>query len=370
MPGLTKFFQDKVIKLQEEEVRVGGETTTVKIVDSLLDCALNIKCSDIHMDFKEDSFTVRYRLNGMLEEVMVIPKSLGVKVASRIKVLAGMDITQTRMPQDGRKTIIFKKDKIDLRISTLPTNYGESIVLRILPKDFIGLGLNELGLDIKDYDKIKRIISKKWGMILVVGPTGSGKTTTLYAILKEINNSRINIVSLEDPVECTLPFIRQSQVKYDVGYTFPKGLRSILRQDPDVIMVGEIRDEETLNTAFKAALTGHLVFSTLHTRDSIEVLSRLREMGLPDYLIASALNGVVAQRLVRKEKDNGRIGLFEILEIDESMESLINRGCSSSVIRRKLYKDGYRSLMEDGISKVNKGITSREEILIALGEYD
>lgn len=377
-------FNAQIKILEKEENKVGSDSSTVKAVDILFKNALALNSSDIHIDFDNDRCNIRFRIDGILNNIGSVSVDLGIRVISRVKVLSGMDITQTRMPQDGRKTIIFNNKKIDIRVSTLPAKYGESVVLRLLPKDYLGLDLNELGLLEENYRKVLNIILKKRGIVLVVGPTGCGKTTTLYAILKHINDSLLNIVSLEDPIECDLPFVRQSQVKSDLGFTFSNALRSVLRQDPDVIMIGEIRDEETLNIAFKAALTGHMAFSTLHTTDTIETISRLREMGLPNYIISAALKGVVSQRLARKicsecngagcDKCNynglkGRIGLFEVLEIGENIASNILNNCSINNIKNNLINNGFCTIIDDALIKNKDNIINKDEILRVFGTY-
>lgn len=301
------------------------------IVDEILRRASEIKASDVHFEPREEYLRLRYRVDGLLQDGPPIHKSRQGAILSRLKVLANLDIAETRLPQDGRASV----KKIDLRVSTLPTLHGEKIVIRLLKRNNSLLSLEELGMEPEERSAYQGLIRKKEGLVLVVGPTGSGKTTTLYATLSAINQREINILTIEDPIEYQLPGISQVQVNNKSGLTFARGLRSILRQDPDVIMVGEIRDLETARIAVQAALTGHLVFSTLHTHDAAAASTRLIEMGIEPYLVKATVLGVVAQRLVRKTA-KGRIGIFELISgnyqsktLEENARELVEKGVTT-----------------------------------------
>jgi type II secretory ATPase GspE/PulE/Tfp pilus assembly ATPase PilB-like protein len=315
------------------------EDSIPRLVDEILNRAAEIQASDIHFEPREDFLRVRYRVDGLLQDDQPIHKAKQAAVLSRLKLLVNLDISENRLPQDGRTT--FKK--LDLRLSTIPTLHGEKVVIRLLRRSQALLTLEELGMEAAELALYKRLISKRSGLILVVGPTGSGKTTTLYVTLSEINHKAVNITTIEDPVEYQLPGINQVQVNPKTGLTFARGLRAILRQDPDIIMVGEIRDLETAKTAIQAALTGHLVFSTLHTNDAASTVTRLVDMGIERYLVESSIIGIVAQRLVRKISGNGfkgRTGIFELM------------------VKNKLH----RPLVETAGLKVAQGITLPAEV--------
>ncbi|MBI4336062.1 MAG: type II secretion system ATPase GspE [Candidatus Omnitrophica bacterium] len=384
------------------------EPPIVKLVNMMIAQAIREKASDIHIEPEEDKLRVRYRVDGILHETSSPPKRLANAIISRIKVLAHMDISEKRKPQDGRIQLKIENKDIDLRVSTFPTIHGENVVLRILDKSSVLLGLNELGFEREDLLNIQKLVNRPYGIILVTGPTGSGKTTTLYAALSTINSTDKNIITIEDPVEYQLPLIRQTQVNPKAGLTFATGLRSILRQDPNVIMVGEVRDKETADIAVQAALTGHLVFSTLHTNDAAGALARLTDMGIEPFLIASSVIGVVAQRLIRvlcpkcreayaapadvlkvagiaeisgiklyrqkgcrecKEMGyKGRTALFEVLVISERIRELITEKASSSAVRQEAIKNGMGTLRDNGLAKVQKGVTTLEEVLRATQE--
>ncbi|MCK4648113.1 Flp pilus assembly complex ATPase component TadA [bacterium] len=381
------------------------QPSVIKLVDQLISDAVASEASDIHLEPQEDSFYCRFRIDGILHEVPPPPRELRLAIVSRVKIMANMDIAQSRLPQDGRIQTKVRNRKIDLRVATFPTIYGEHISIRILDKTKGILGLEELGFAPDILKKFKEIIHKPYGIILVVGPTGCGKTTTLYAILNIISDLKKNILTLEDPVEYTIPRIHQTQINVKAGLTFTTGLRSMVRLDPDIIMIGEIRDKETANIAIHSALTGHLVFSTLHTNDTPSAITRLIDIGVEPYLVASSLTGVLAQRLVRRlcpkcKKEyqpteetlsvvtpqpstrrgvrfykesgcrdchntgyKGRIGIFELLIPDNGLRELILKKTPTHQLRAASQKAGMKTLAEDGFQKVIQGITSPSEIL-------
>lgn len=381
------------------------ETPVVRLVSLLMAEAVKSRASDVHIEPLENKFRIRYRIDGVLHEVPGPPKRLQPSVISRIKIMAGMDIAEKRLPQDGRIRIAIGGKELDLRASTLPAIYGESVVLRILDKSSFLLGLKELGFSSEDEKKFERLIKMPNGILLVTGPTGSGKTTTLYACLNYINKPDRKLITVEDPVEYQITGINQVQVRPQINLTFASGLRSMLRQAPDVIMIGEIRDFETAQIAIQASLTGHLVFSTLHTNDAPGAITRLIDMGIKPYLVASAVQSVLAQRLVRlicsscKEEYKptteeleairltpeqlerakfykgkgcgdcgntgyrGRIGIFELLIMTDKIRELIFEKVSSSVIKEKAKALGMVTLREDGIEKVLNGITTISEAM-------
>ena len=390
---------------EEEEVEhlrdMASEVPVIRLVNQILSRALESRASDIHIEPFENQLKVRYRIDGILHEVDPPPRQLKAAVISRIKILAQLNIAERRLPQDGRiKTRIAGKD-VDLRIATIPTLYGESVVIRLLERSQIFTDLDSLGFPSDVLQRFSEMILKPHGMILVTGPTGSGKTTTLYGVLQKINDPGKKIITIEDPVEYQLSGVNQIQVKPQIGLTFANGLRSIVRQDPDVIMVGEIRDFETAEIAVQAALTGHLVFSTLHTNDAAGAVSRLLEMGVQDYLLASSLLGVLAQRLVRRLCSNcrkevpftgsrvegfngdfpstlweangcescsgtgylGRIGIFELLPATPEVCKLIVERADANSIRSLAVARGMRLLRQDGWQKVRNGVTTLAEVL-------
>jgi type IV pilus assembly protein PilB len=371
-----------------------NEYSNVEFVNQVISGAIKAYASDIHFESFENSFRVRYRIDGHLREVLNLPKEKNLPVASRLKIMANLDISERRRPQDGKIRFPFQNVVVDIRVSTLPTSFGEKIVLRILNKSQVQLDLSKLGLSDYQLNILKRNISYPYGMILVTGPTGSGKTTTLYAALQAIHTIEKNIMTVEDPIEYNFEGINQSNVRPEIGYDFASALRSFLRQDPDVIMVGEIRDRETAEIAIRASLTGHLVFSTLHTNDSSSAVTRLIDMGIEPFLVSSSLRMVIAQRLVRtlcgcKEKElsihssegilseykaagcnncsntgyKGRSAIFELLEINESLSSLISSRRTADEIRKMARENGFRTLREAGIEKINQGITTYDEVL-------
>jgi type IV pilus assembly protein PilB len=371
-----------------------NESSNVEFVNQIISGAIKLGASDIHFESFEQIYRIRYRVDGRLREIYNLSKSKSLSIASRIKIMANLDISEKRRPQDGKIRFGYNNDHIDLRVSSLPTSFGEKIVLRILNKSQIQLDLTVLGFDKDQLDLLKRKISLPYGMILVTGPTGSGKTTTLYAALQQIHTPEKNILTIEDPVEYNLEGINQSNVKPEIGYDFAAALRSFLRQDPDVIMVGEIRDQETAEIAIRSSLTGHMVFSTLHTNDSISAITRLIDMGIEPFLVSSSLKLIIAQRLVRRlcdckmksgdgdPSDNGpqiyekkgcarcnytgykgRTAIFEFLEITENIADMISQKVSTKAIKMAAMENGFKSLKELGIEKINLGLTTYDEVL-------
>lgn len=368
-----------------------SDSTTVDFVNQVISGALKREASDIHFEALEDSFRIRYRIDGHLREVSKLSKERAAAISSRIKIMANLDIAEKRRPQDGKISFKYEGRDIDIRVSTLPTSFGEKTVLRLLDKSNLLLDLDSLGMDERHIKILRKHIHAPYGMILVTGPTGSGKTTTLYAALNEIHTEDKNIMTIEDPVEYNINGINQCHVKSDIGFDFASALRSFLRQDPDIIMVGEIRDRETAEIAIRASLTGHLVFSTLHTNDAISAISRLIDMGVEPFLVASSVRLIVAQRLVRKlcsckkakaDKQNGeqkfittgceicgysgykgRTALIEMAEITEDISELISRRATYNEILQKVKENNFISLLEAGKQKIKNGITTYEEVL-------
>lgn len=377
----------------------------VRLVDSIITDAIRRGASDIHLECYEKRIRVRYRIDGILHEMAPLPFKYRAAIISRMKILADLDISERRLPQDGRIKVKIGDRAIDMRVSVLPTIFGEKVVMRILDPKSLMVDITRLGFPERGLEEFTRAINLPYGMILVTGPTGSGKTTTLYSALKQINTQDINILTAEDPIEFNFDGINQVQVKPDIGLTFAACLRSFLRQDPDVVMVGEIRDEETAEIAIRAALTGHLVFSTLHTNDAPSTINRLVDMKVPSYLVASAVRLIMAQRIVRKicpsckeeveippntikmlgltEEEgkkikfykgrgcsdcnntgfSGRIGLFEIMPIIPDIEKLILSGSSSVEIKEAAFAAGMLTLRDAGIEKLKAGITTVEEVI-------
>ncbi len=386
-----------------DDIVVAEEAPIIRLVDTMIQQAVQERASDIHIEPEENKLRIRFRVDGGLREAMIPPKRLQESIISRIKIMAGMDISIKRSPQDGRFKIRIDEKDIDVRVSTIPTTYGEKVVMRLLDQTSVRKGLEEAGFDERILKQFKAMIERPFGIILVTGPTGSGKTTTLYLALQIINSPDKNIITLEDPVEYELKGINQISVNVKAGVTFAEGLKSILRQDPDVIMIGEIRDFETADIAVRAALTGHLVFSTLHTNDAPSSIVRLVDMNLPPFLVASSICGVLAQRLVRaicpqckksfklSERDLegtgldrraleftfyrgdgcekcrntgywGRIGIFELMGVDKELRALIHANKTSDEIRALAQKEGMKTLWEDGFEKVLRGLTTIEEV--------
>jgi general secretion pathway protein E len=394
---------------EDTTTETGGEITHLKdmaqekgiiqLASIIMENAVRENASDIHVEPEEKSVRVRYRIDGVLYNREMLPLKTQAALSSRMKLLAGMNIAERRLPQDGRIKARFAGKEVDMRVSTLPTVYGESIVMRILDREAAFISLEELGFDAEFLDKYEALIRRPYGMLLITGPTGSGKTTTLYASLDRINSPDKKIITVEEPVEYLLRGINQIQVRPKIGLTFAGGLRHIVRQDPDVIMVGEIRDLETAGIAIHAALTGHLLFSTLHTNDAPSAITRLIDMGVEHYLVSSTLIGIVAQRLVRKicphcreetaappdvgagyDGDittvwkgsgcercmhtgyRGRLAIFELLMVDDEIRNLITAKASVREIRDMALSRGMRTLRQDGIGKVAEGITTLDEV--------
>lgn len=350
-----------------------NEAPVIRLINAILSEAIKDGASDIHIEPYEENLAIRFRVDGILKEKLNPNSRIAPLLNARIKVMSNLDIAERRVPQDGRMSLKLGEKWIDIRVSTLPSSFGERLVLRLLDKADASLDLRELGMTdemTKDYlDQLKSTS----GIILVTGPTGSGKTTTLYSGLNFLNDQTRNILTVEDPIEYALEGIGQTQVNNKVGLSFAKGLRAILRQDPDVVMVGEIRDKETAETAIQASLTGHLVLSTIHTNDAVGAITRLVDMGVEPYLLASSVKMVIAQRLVRKiddeQKLSGRIGIFEMIKIDNDIKKLINENIDEDSIRNNAFKK-YISLSKDGESKVKQGITSDIELKRVLKEVE
>ena len=379
------------------------EAPIIRLVNSVLFQAVKERASDIHFEPYEREFTVRYRIDGVLYNVLTPPARLQAAITSRIKLMAHMNIAERRLPQDGRIGLRIAGRDIDIRVSAIPTAHGERLVLRLLEKGAVNLDLASMGFDKDQLATMEKILALPHGVVLVTGPTGAGKTTTLYGAISRINSPDKNIITIEDPIEYQLTGIGQMQVNAKIDLTFASGLRSILRQDPDVILVGEIRDGETADIAVQAALTGHLVFSTLHTNDSASAITRLVDMGVEPFLVSSSVSAIMAQRLVRRVCQacktkytpapaevarlglpkgkkytfyhgagctecagngyHGRLGLFEILIMDEKLRTLILTSADASSIREYAEKHGMRNLLEDGAAKVMAGQTTTEEVL-------
>ena len=379
-------------------------SSAVHIVDYLIEEAIRRRASDIHVEPQRDALLIRTRIDGSLRNLCLLPRSLQAPLISRIKVMAKMDIEKTRLPQDGRMQASFSKGKLDLRISVIPALYGEKAVLRLLDVYATSISLENMGCTHNTYEKLLSLIEKSQGIIFITGPMGSGKTATLYACLNRLKSENVNVITLEDPVEYEIEGVTQIAINEKIGPTFPETLRSVLGQNPDVIMVGEMGDRGTARIALQASLTGHLIFSTLHTNDSVSAITRLLDMGIPPYLIAASLSGVVAQRLVRvicprcKEPYQpsldeqiqlgigpqedlgpiyqgrgcshcdrtgfyGRTGIFELFILDEDIRTLIHSGAPESLIREKAQANGMQSLRKDGLIKIREGKTTPKELL-------
>ncbi len=410
---MSNFDLDDLELVQDEDEldmadleRAVEDAPVVKLVNLILSDAIKKGASDIHIEPYEKSFRVRYRIDGVLYEEMRPPLKLKNAITSRIKIMASLDIAERRLPQDGRIKLKISRDKdMDFRVSVLPTLFGEKIVLRLLDKSNLQLDMTKLGFEEKALRDFQESIHKPYGMVLVTGPTGSGKTTTLYSALTELNTPETNISTAEDPVEFNLPGINQVQIHEEIGLNFAAALRSFLRQDPDIIMVGEIRDFETAEIAIKAALTGHLVLSTLHTNDAPSTVNRLLNMGVEPFLVASATNLILAQRLARKICENckevvelpaqalidigmspdevgtftcyrgtgcancadtgyrGRVALYEVMVITDDLKELILNGASSMELREAAVQGGMKTLRMSGITKLKEGVTTLEEVV-------
>ena len=396
-PALSAQDESK-LRMQAEEGPV------IKLVNLILTQAIKDKASDIHIQPREKSISVKYRIDGVLHEIFSPPKSMQLAIASRIKILSNLNIAERRLPQDGRFRLDADGHRVDFRLSTFPTAHGENIVMRLLDSSGGVVGFEKLGMNEKMVEDFRSVIHKPYGIILVTGPTGSGKSTTLYAALNELDSPEENIITLEDPIEYNLDTIRQAQVNAKIGMTFAAGLRAILRQDPDIVMVGEIRDHETAEISIKAALTGHLVLSTLHTNDSAGAITRLIDMGIEPFLVASSVQGVLGQRLVRRvcqycvqeyepEKRymkamggmsgengdiqfvrgkgcqrckntgyKGRLGIYELLIMNDEIKDAVTKRCTSTEVSKIAKKYDSKTMLEDGLEKVDLGKTTIEEV--------
>jgi type IV pilus assembly protein PilB len=411
----TAISEDVEVLEEMEELDVaalekqGGEAPVIRLVNLLLMSSIQKGASDIHIEPYEREFRVRFRIDGILYNVMTPPMKFRDAITSRIKIMAKLDIAEKRLPQDGRIKIRYNDNgvskEIDFRVSCLPTLFGEKIVMRLLDRDKLMLDMTRLGFEVESLRRFELAISKPWGMVLVTGPTGSGKTNTLYSSIAKLNTSETNIMTAEDPVEFNLPGVNQVLVKESIGLNFAAALRSFLRQDPNIILVGEIRDFETAEIAVKASLTGHMVLSTLHTNDAPSTVSRLMNMGIEPFLVASSVNLICAQRLVRRlcanckvphpvppqglldvgfatedstqvtpfqaqgcDKCNntgykGRVGLYEVMEVSEQLRELVLVGASSVELRRKAIDEGMLTLRVSGLHKIKAGLTSIEEVV-------
>lgn len=409
---------------QKDLKKLAEDLPVVRIVDTLLEYSIIEGASDIHIEPEEKNISVRYRIDGVLRNVMTLPKNVQSGIVARIKILANLKVDEHRLPQDGRFKITAKDYKVSFRVSIMPTFDGEKVVLRLLNEHAQVLSLEQLGFQSKPLKAVKRNIKKPHGVILVTGPTGSGKTTTLYTVLNILNQPEVNISTIEDPIEYRMPHVNQSQVNAKIGYTFASGLRAFLRQDPDIIMVGEIRDQETAEIAIHAAMTGHLVLSTIHTNDAPTTMPRLAKMGVPSFLVGTTVNIIIAQRLVRKicpnciqsynldddtieemekqlnmdsilktlEKEKsisdsksgiksqlfykgkgckqcsntgykGRIGIYEILENSDKISNLIQKNAQANEIKEQAISEGMLTIVEDGFMKAKNGMTTIEEVL-------
>ncbi len=346
-----------------------NDAPIVKLINALLTQAVRQNASDIHLEIFERRSLVRYRVDGALHDVVEPKRNLHAALVSRVKVMAELDIAEKRLPQDGRIMLKIAGRSVDVRVSTLPTGHGERVVMRLLDKQAGRLSLDSLGMSAESLGQLDQLIEQPHGIILVTGPTGSGKTTTLYAALSRLDASTRNMMTVEDPIEYDLDGVGQTQVNAKIGMSFARALRAILRQDPDVIMVGEIRDLETAEIAIQASLTGHLVLATLHTNSAAGAITRLVDMGIEPYLLASTLSGVLAQRLVRKldvTKQNefrGRTGIYELLTVNDAIRQLIHDGRAEADITATAAKHGMKTLREDGMRWVENGVTSVEEVM-------
>ncbi|MDI6820809.1 MAG: GspE/PulE family protein [Patescibacteria group bacterium] len=393
--------------IEAQVAKPANEVSIIELVDLIVEYAYITRASDIHIEPASDKVIIRFRIDGILHDVFYLIKDLQPEVISRIKVLSGLKTDIHHIPQDGRfKVKLEDADEVDVRVSIAPTFYGENTVMRILAETIQVFNLEDLGFSQTQLIQMAKAIRKPYGMILANGPTGSGKTTTLYTVIKKLNTREVSIITIEDPIEYSISGITQMPVNVQSGLSFASGLRSILRQDPNIIMVGEIRDTETANIAINAALTGHLMLSTLHTNDAATTFPRLIDMGVPPFLVASTLNIIIAQRLVRKVCQNcreerilnlaelkslssiakeqltdkiytvgkgcvkcentgyhGRLGIYEVLEIDDNIRSLIVGHADATQIKQVAVKGGMKTMIEDGFTKARKGITTIEEVL-------
>ncbi|HQG05931.1 MAG TPA: type II secretion system ATPase GspE [Anaerohalosphaeraceae bacterium] len=398
-------LQGRDASIDLDELKEAADSNPVKrLLNLVLLKAIQDKASDIHFEPFENEFKMRYRIDGVLYEMVPPPKHIALALSSRIKVMANLDIAERRLPQDGRIPLMVGGSPVDLRVSILPTMFGESVVLRILDRKQVDLRLDMLGLTERDVGIVRQLINKPNGILIVTGPTGSGKTTTLYSALKELNTIDSKIITTENPVEYDIDGLIQVQIRPEIGLTFAKCLRSILRQDPDIVMVGEIRDLETAEISIQASLTGHLVFTTLHTNDAPSTIARLLDLGVETFLVTATLEGIIAQRLVRRICTNckteyqpteeqlmelgltaadtagkkfyygrgcdmcnntgyrGRTGLFEIMTFDDEVRDLIMNHASTAVLREAARRKGMRTLRENGLELIYSGITTLDEV--------
>ncbi len=404
MQGSVQELMEGIAGTEElEDAKIlDDDSPIVRLVNQMFEQAIQLRASDIHIEPMEDGIRVRYRIDGVMKTERVLPRHMQGMLTARLKIMSNLNIAERRIPQDGRIQLQMDFKDIDVRVSTLPTIYGEKIVLRLLDLTNALVELDKLGLSKRNLGMLKELIQMPNGTVLVTGPTGSGKSTTLYAMLNELNREEANIITVEDPVEYQLDGINQVQVNENIGMTFASALRSILRQDPDIIMVGEIRDVETAEIAIRAALTGHTVFSTLHTNDAVSSITRLADMGIPPFLIASAINGVIAQRLVRRickdcrqeyqatEQEKaifaqrglrvetlwrgtgcgscmltgyrGRIAVHEVFKMDDKLRHMLTQNLPSNEYRKHAMKNGMILLFDDGLLKVKQGITTMDEL--------
>ncbi len=403
----------KSLEVSQEEIEISEQDAPIiQLLSLVISKAVSMRASDIHVEPLSNRLRIRYRIDGVCHEVEVFPKQLKDQIISRIKILANIDISEKRRPQDGHMSYRHGDKDFDIRVSCLSSIYGESIVMRLLEKSSMMINLKNLGLGENDYERFNSIIKRPNGILLITGPTGSGKTTTLYAAINELNKPDVKIITAEDPVEYVVNGVNQSEVNDKIGLNFPVILRTMLRQDPDIILVGEIRDTETVNTAIAAALTGHFVFSTIHTNDSPSTITRLIDMGVKPFLVASSLQGIVAQRLIRmicakckipvnytpeqimkmgfdaetledvtfykgngckscnKIGYHGRSGIYEILDMNEMVQEMVYNIAPIDEIRKAAIKYGMSTLKEDGLQKAKEGITTLEEVFRVVGLED
>lgn len=410
--GDTDFGEESAFVSNQLDDDSVNNAPTIRLVNSIIERAIAERASDIHLEPHEEEMIVRMRVDGVMRDILTVPKNLQRSVISRIKVMSSLNITERRIPQDGRFNVRIKGKDIDLRISTLPTVYGEKIVARLLDKSSGVIDKEQIGLSGEDLKKYEKLIKCHSGVILIVGPTGSGKSTTMNAMIGDLNQPEVNLVTLEDPVEYNIDRVNQVQINEKVGMTFASGLRAILRQDPDIIAVGEIRDGETAEIAMRAAITGHVVLSTIHTNDAVGTIERLKDIGVEPYLISSALKGVISQRLVRRicpscreeylpSKEEieslgegakiiktfyrgkgcphcfdtgyrGRIAVFEILSINSEVRNMISKGEEREKIEEALKREGsgFVSLKENGIRLIGEGITTAQEVIRVINSED
>jgi type IV pilus assembly protein PilB len=404
--GFLAEFEGRDKSIDLDELKELSESNPVKkLLNLVLMQAIRDKASDIHFEPFENEYKMRYRIDGVLYEMIPPPKHIAAAISSRIKVMANLDIAERRLPQDGRISLTVQGNPIDLRVSVLPTMFGESVVLRVLDRSQMSLDVEKIGLRQEDLTAVRQLIHKPNGIVIVTGPTGSGKTTTLYSCLSELNDIESKLITTEDPVEYDIDGIIQVQMKADIGLTFAKCLRSILRQDPDIIMVGEIRDLETAEIAAQSALTGHLVFTTLHTNDAPSSVARLLDLGVEPFLITATVEGIIAQRLVRKICENcktafepseeqlmelslspedikgkkffygrgcdrcnrtgyrGRTAIFEIMAFNDQLRELIMNHASTNVLRGAAQKAGMRLLRDNGLAAIYDGLTTIDEVV-------